>query len=68
MDHKKPRVPLETKRGRPRTVCREQETGSTVTSYLPAAYHDRLVSIAQQRQISVSTLVRNLLILRLPTG
>lgn len=62
------KMPIETKRGRPRTVCRDQETGSTVTSYLPTVYHDRLVSLAQQRQISVSTLVRNLLILRLPIG
>lgn len=53
--------------GRPRTVCADRELGSTVTTYLPAAYHDRLVKIAEQRDASVSAVVRQLLILRLPS-
>lgn len=53
--------------GRPRTVCRSHEDGSTVTVYLPAAYHDRLTKLAALRSDkSVSAVVRQLLILRLP--
>lgn len=51
---------------RPRTVCATGENGSVVSTYLPAAYHDRLVKLAQLHDQSVSATVRQLLILRLP--
>lgn len=51
--------------GRPRSVCGKGESGSVVSAYLPSAYHDRLVQLANQRDQSVSSLVRSLLILRL---
>lgn len=51
--------------GRPRTVCSEGEQGSRVAVYLPPSYHDRLVKLSLERDQSVSSIVRNLLILRL---
>lgn len=49
-------------RGRPRAI----EPGSTVSVWLPASYHDRLIQLAALREDkSVSALVRQLLILRL---
>lgn len=53
--------------GRPRTVCATGDAGSRVTVYLPTAYHDRLTKLAELREDkSVSAVVRQLLILRLP--
>lgn len=49
-------------RGRPRV----DEPRSTVCTWVPASYHDRLVRVAKARETSVSQLVRSLLILRLP--
>ena len=49
-------------RGRPRVAERLEQVGTR----LPIAYYDRLVQIANQRDTSVSSLVRQLLILRLP--
>lgn len=58
--------PIVTRRGRPRTVCAQPGGGSTVSVYLPAAYHDRLAQLAAQREDkSISAVVRSLLILRL---
>ncbi len=56
-----------SKPGPPRTVCRVNEPSSTVTAYLPAQYHDRLIKLAQTQNRSVSSVVRELLILRLPS-
>lgn len=50
------------RRGRPRV----SERGSTVSTWLPTSYHDRLVRIAEAQDVKVSALVRSLLILRLP--
>jgi len=58
-------VPVTRSPGRPRTVCADNQPSSTVTAYLPAAYHDRLVKLAQLNDQSVSATVRQLLILRL---
>lgn len=52
-------------RGRPRFEVRTQEPRSTVSTTLPASYHDRLIAFANQRGESVSSLVRQFLILRL---
>lgn len=53
--------------GRPKTVCTDQQHGSTVTVYLPTAYHDHLTQLAARRSDqSVSAVVREILILRLP--
>jgi hypothetical protein len=48
-------------RGRPRV----QEPLEQVGTRLPVPYYDRLVQIAHDREMSVSGLVRQLLILRL---
>lgn len=54
--------------GRPKTVCTGQQHGSTVTVYLPTSYHDRLAQLAARRSDqSVSAVVREILILQLPT-
>lgn len=50
------------KRGRPRL----DEPGSTVSTWLRPAEHDRLIRLAQKHEQTVSQLVRSLLILRLP--
>lgn len=52
----------ERRRGRPRA---EQEM-TTISTWIPASYHDRLIRLANKREQSVSSLVRQLLILRLP--
>lgn len=46
------------KRGRPKA---EQPSG-TVCTWLPVQKHDRLVQMAQDRQVTVSALVRNILV------
>jgi len=61
MSEQKPTRP----RGRPR-VLKGTEPGSRVTTWVEPAVHDRLVKLAGQRRESVSTFVRNILILRLP--
>jgi hypothetical protein len=50
-------------RGRPVGSTRASEQGSTVTTWVPASYHDRLVTLANERNVKVSALVRQLLIL-----
>lgn len=50
---------------RPRGRPRASEPGSTVSVWLPASYHDRLVKMAANMDESVSTLVRSLLTLRI---
>lgn len=47
--------------GRPRV----DEPRATVSTWLPASYHDRLIELANQQDVKVSALVRQLLILRL---
>lgn len=47
--------------GRPRV----DQPQSTVSTRLPPAYHDRLIQIANQRDMKVAALVRELLIFRL---
>lgn len=56
---KDPQVPRG--RGRPRVA----EPRSTVSTWLPASYHDRLIRMANQQDVKVSALVRQLLVLRL---
>jgi hypothetical protein len=51
--------------GRPRGRPRVEEPGSAVTTWLPASVHDRLIRIAEHREVKVSALVRQILILRL---
>lgn len=54
-------IPGSRQRGRPRV----EEPRSSVSTWLPASYHDRLIEMAKQRDQSVSSLVRYLLTLRL---
>jgi hypothetical protein len=48
-------------RGRPRN----REPSSTVSTWLPAGAHDKLIQLAQEQETSISALVRSLLMLRL---
>lgn len=50
---------------RPRGRPRVEEPHATVSTWLPASYHDRLIQLANQQEVKVSALVRTLLILRL---
>jgi hypothetical protein len=49
------------KRGRPRV----EEPRSSVSTWVPASYHDRLIKMAEQKDVSVSMLVRSLLMIQL---
>lgn len=49
--------------GRPRS----SEPKSTVSTWLPAEAHDRLIAVAQAKETSVSALVRQVLILNICT-
>jgi hypothetical protein len=49
------------KRGRPRV----SEPRSSVSTWVPASYHDRLIEMASAKDISVSMLVRSMLMLQL---
>lgn len=57
-----PRSNQETRRrGRPRV----SEPRSSVSTWVPASYHDRLIKMANQKDVSVSMLVRSLLMLQI---
>jgi hypothetical protein len=47
-------------------TTRASEQGSTVSTWVPASYHERLVTLARDRNVKVSALVRELLTLRPP--
>jgi hypothetical protein len=49
------------RRGRPRV----EEPRSSVSTWVPASYHDRLIKMAEQKDVSVSMLVRSLLMIQL---
>lgn len=49
------------RRGRPRVA----EPRSSVSTWVPASYHDLLIKIAQRNDKSVSSVVRSLLMLQL---
>lgn len=49
-------------RGRPRV---SDESCASVSTWLPGSYHDRLIEMANQKNLSVSTLVRQLLVIQL---
>jgi hypothetical protein len=50
------------KRGRPRVA----EAGSSVSTWVKQSEHDALIRLAEQRETTVSSLVRQLLKLRIP--
>jgi hypothetical protein len=52
------------RRGRPRAA----EQGYSVKTWLRESEYDKLIKLAAHRREPVSTLVRSLLILRLPTN
>jgi hypothetical protein len=54
-------------RGRPVGTTRAHEPGSTVSTWVPTSYHERLVTLARERNVRVSALIRELLTLRVPT-
>jgi len=47
------------RRGRPRV----EEPRSSVSTWLPVSVHDRLISIASAREISISELVRESIVI-----
>lgn len=49
------------RRGRPPA----QERYSSVSTWVPTRYHDRLIDMANQRGMSVSGLVKQIIVLRL---
>ncbi len=55
-------VKQESKGGRPAFG----EPHTTVTAYIPVRQYDRLVELANQRDQSVSSLVKQLLVMRIP--
>lgn len=50
---------------RPRGRPRVEEPRSSVSTWLPAGAHDRLIELAKREQQTISATVRQLLILRL---
>lgn len=56
-----PVIQSQTRRGRPRV----DQPWSMVSTRLPVGYHDRLIELSNQREMSVSAFVRQILILRL---
>jgi hypothetical protein len=59
--------PIRRGRGRPRG-SRVREPRSSVSTWLPARHHDRLIRMANRRGASVSATVRDVLILTLRGG
>lgn len=51
---------------RPRGRPRVEEPRASVSTWLPAGAHDRLIELAKREEQSISATVRRLLILRLP--
>lgn len=49
-------------RGRPRV----NESRASVSTWLPATAHDRLIELAKREEQSISATIRQLLILQLP--
>jgi hypothetical protein len=49
------------KRGRPKS----DEPSTAILTWMPASHHDRLIEMAKQREISVSGLVRQILVIQL---
>lgn len=62
------RYPVGVREPRPRGRPRVEEPGSSVSTWLPQGYHDRLVKMAKdQAEGNISALVRSLIIMRLKT-
>ena len=49
------------RRGRPRA----EEPCTSVSTWMPDRYHDRLIEMANEKNVSVSRLVRHLLVIQL---
>jgi hypothetical protein len=63
MDTTKERVDAQRGRGRPKA----SDPGISLCTRVPTSEYDRLVRMANQRETSVSALVRQMLVLRLPS-
>ena len=55
----------ELKDAKPRGRPASEEPHTTVTAYIPVSQYDRIVKLANKRDQSVSSLVKQLLVLRL---
>lgn len=49
------------RRGRPRV----EEPRATVSTWVPASAHDRLIQLAKEHEVSVSAMVKSLLLVQL---
>ena len=56
--------PQPRRRGRPRV----EDPMSAVSTRVPSSYHDRLVKLAAQKDVSVARLVRSMLMIQLRNG
>ena len=65
MDQTKMMRPVPRGPGRPAGSTRAPESGTTLNAWIPASQHDHLVRLARERDVSVSSVVRQILILRL---
>jgi hypothetical protein len=52
--------------GRPKGTPRVDEPRTSVSTWLPASEYDRLNRLAQKHERSISSMVRSLLMLKLP--
>lgn len=64
MDADKARLEAQRGRGRPKA----SDPGISLCTRVPTSEYDRLVRMANQRETSVSALVRQMLVLRLPAA
>ena len=51
------------RRGRPRVA-----PSGTVSTWMPVSYHERLIALARAQDVSVSALVRQLVVLQIRRG
>lgn len=61
MADSKKMTPIVDRRGRPRSA----EPGSAVCTWLRMSEHDRLIKMANQREMSVSEFLRSIVIIQL---
>lgn len=53
---------------RPRGRPPAQQPGSSLSTWVPVSLHDRLIEVASQREMSISALVREALVITVGTS
>lgn len=56
--------PAAPRRGRPRS----EQPCTSVSTWVPTPYHDRLIKMANQRGMTVSSLVKQIIVIQLRGG